>query len=370
MILSSLVAPATTWSSSLWSSSTVPATAAFPDKGAYEIGVKFYSVVPGVITAIRFYKGAGNNGTHIAHLWNAQGALVSKATFTNETATGWQQVSLPTPVPISAGQLYIASYWDPDGHYALDRPYFNTEYRSPPLYAPASGAYGPNAVFHSKSSGFPTQTYDSSNYWVDVVFTPETASTPALTGASPPTIRLSPANVSFGDVTVGNTSILPLVVTNTGSSSVTVSQASLGGASEFSLSGPALPLTLAAGQNTSFSVKFAPTAGGGVNGYVSVMSNATDSHDAVSLSATGVAGAQSVTLNWVASSSSSIVGYNVFRGALSGGPYAQLNSSLVTATTYTDSTVGAGQTYYYVTTAESAGGSQSADSNQAFAVIP
>lgn len=77
----------------------------------------------------------------------------------------------------------------------------------------------------------------------------------------------------------------------------------------------------------------------------------------------------SVTLNWTASTST-VAGYNVYRGTISGGPYTILNSSLVIGTTYTDSTVVAGQTYYYVTTAADASNNQSAYSNEAQAVVP
>ena len=78
----------------------------------------------------------------------------------------------------------------------------------------------------------------------------------------------------------------------------------------------------------------------------------------------------SVSLTWTASTSANIVGYNVYRSATSGGPYTQLNSGLVTKTSYTDSGVVAGQTYYYVTTAVDTSNDQSAYSNQAQATVP
>ena len=78
----------------------------------------------------------------------------------------------------------------------------------------------------------------------------------------------------------------------------------------------------------------------------------------------------SVTLNWTASTSSNVTGYNVYRGTHSNGPYTKLNSALVAGTTYTDLTVLAGQTYYYVTTAVDADSNESAYSNEAPAVIP
>ena len=65
-----------------------------------------------------------------------------------------------------------------------------------------------------------------------------------------------------------------------------------------------------------------------------------------------------------------VVGYNVYRGGTSGGPYNKINSALDGSTAYTDSGVLAGQTYYYVTTAVDSTGAESVYSNQVTAVIP
>jgi len=78
----------------------------------------------------------------------------------------------------------------------------------------------------------------------------------------------------------------------------------------------------------------------------------------------------SVSLTWTASTSANIAGYNVYRSTTSGGQYTQLNSGLVTTTSYTDGSVVAGQTYYYVTTAVDTSNEQSAYSNQAQATVP
>jgi fibronectin type 3 domain-containing protein len=78
----------------------------------------------------------------------------------------------------------------------------------------------------------------------------------------------------------------------------------------------------------------------------------------------------SVSLTWSPSSSSGVAGYNVYRSSTSGGSYTKINSSLVSGTNYTDSTVQSGQTYYYVTTAVNTSNAESAYSNQAVAVIP
>ena len=83
-----------------------------------------------------------------------------------------------------------------------------------------------------------------------------------------------------------------------------------------------------------------------------------------------VAVAHSVSLNWTASTSSNVTGYNVYRGIQTSGPYTKLTSSLVAGTAFTDLAVQAGQTYYYVATAVDNNSNESAYSGQAQAVVP
>jgi hypothetical protein len=137
-----------------------------------ELGVRFTSDVAGQLTALRFYKGPGNTGPHVGHLWSATGTLLGTVSFTTETATGWQEAAFPTPIPLSANTPYLASYFAPVGRYAVDDGYFTLPRVAAPLQAPASSASAGNGVYvYSATGGFPTQTYQASNYWVDVVVT-------------------------------------------------------------------------------------------------------------------------------------------------------------------------------------------------------
>ena len=77
-----------------------------------------------------------------------------------------------------------------------------------------------------------------------------------------------------------------------------------------------------------------------------------------------------VSLNWVASSSPNVIGYNIYRGASSTGPFSKINSSLIGGTSYSDGSVQAGQTYYYVATAVNSSGQESSYSTSITAVIP
>jgi hypothetical protein len=135
-----------------------------------ELGVKFQSQVAGQVTGVRFYKGTGNTGTHVGRLWSSTGQLLAQATFTNESATGWQQVTFPTPVSIQANTTYVVSYHAPAGRYAYDEGFFAAAVTKGPLRAPSTTEAAGNGVYrYGAGGGFPSSTYRSANYWVDVV---------------------------------------------------------------------------------------------------------------------------------------------------------------------------------------------------------
>src|SRR5262249_52219705 len=178
---------------SLWPNSAIPAIASVNDSSAIELGVRFFATASGTITGLRFYKGAGNTGTHLGNLWDSVGNLLATATFTNETASGWQQVNFSSPVAITANTLYVASYYAPSGHYSATSSYFaGTGVDSDPLHAPADGARGGNGL-HPYGRRSPASSYSSTNYWVDVLFNQNTSD------STPPTITaVTPANSAMG----------------------------------------------------------------------------------------------------------------------------------------------------------------------------
>jgi hypothetical protein len=176
----------------VWTPAAAPtASDAGPDSSV-ELGVLFKSDVNGMVNGIRFYKSASNTGTHVGTLWSSTGTLLGTATFTNETASGWQQVSFGTPVAITANTVYVASYHTTVGHYADDQNYFTTVgVDSPPLHALANGVSGSNGVFtYGTNSVFPTTGFNASNYWVDVVFTPSATLTSIAVTPAHPTIQV------------------------------------------------------------------------------------------------------------------------------------------------------------------------------------
>jgi hypothetical protein len=180
------------------------------------------------------------------------------------------------------------------------------------------------------------------------------------------------ASLSFGNVNVGTTDTLSTTIKNTGNSNANISKISVSGTG-FSLSGSSSSATLDPGQSLTLSVSFDPKAAASDTGTMTIASNATVSQLGVPLSGTGVnkptSSQHSVALKWDASSSS-VVGYYIYRSSKPSGPYARLNSSTTGGTSYSDSTVADGQVYYYVVTAVNSSNIESTDSNQVSATIP
>jgi len=188
------------------------------------------------------------------------------------------------------------------------------------------------------------------------------------TGASPGSLSLSPPNVNFGNVVVGAAQNQSGTLTASGSG-VTVSSVTSSNP-EFTVTGLSLPVTLNAGQSAPFTLTFTPQSSGAASGTIIFSSNASNPTVAASVAGTGTPAPQhSVSLSWAASTST-VAGYNVYRGTQTGGPYALINGSPDASTTYTDTSVQAGQTYYYVVTAVDSSGTESVYSNQAQALIP
>jgi hypothetical protein len=183
-------------------------------------------------------------------------------------------------------------------------------------------------------------------------------------------ISASVASWNFGNVNVGSSGSGSVLLTNTGNSSVTISGLAFSGAG-VSASGVANGTILNSGQTATLTMKFAPLAAGSVTGSVSVTSNATVSPTKIAVSGTGVASAgHSVKLGWAASTTSGVIGYNVYRSTVSGGPYTKLNSAPISALQYTDTSVQAGLEYFYVLTSVESSGLEGSYSSQIAASIP
>jgi Abnormal spindle-like microcephaly-assoc'd, ASPM-SPD-2-Hydin len=186
---------------------------------------------------------------------------------------------------------------------------------------------------------------------------------------------VTPTVLSFGKVGLKATSTQNVTLQNTGDVSLTLQGVTVSGAG-FGYSDLSPGYSLGPNQTVTFQVWFAPKVAGAATGTLTLLSANLSSPGTLDLSGDGVSGSTpppasnppSVVLHWNASSTQ-VVGYKVYRSGTSGGSY-NLMSGAVDALTYTDTTVSAGSTYYYVVTAVDSAGIESVFSNQVSAVIP
>jgi hypothetical protein len=180
----------------------------------------------------------------------------------------------------------------------------------------------------------------------------------------------APSALNFGSVNLGNTSIKTFDISNSGSSKVDIWNLVLSGRTII-IAGISSGLVLSPGQTVSASATFSAVSTGNSAGSLTVVSDAANSPSVISWTATTPSASYWVTLSWTVSSSSDVVGYKVYRGNRSGGPYSLITSVPIANTTYVDSSLlTAGTVYYYVVTSVASGGMESGYSAEVSAVIP
>jgi Domain of unknown function (DUF4082)/Abnormal spindle-like microcephaly-assoc'd, ASPM-SPD-2-Hydin len=238
----------------------------------YELGAKFTSSVAGHITAIRFWKSSRESGTHVGHMWSVSGQLLASVTFMNETSSGWQQQSLTSPLAAKANTIYIVTVNTGNAFFVDTHNAFTTRIVNHDL----SSVVGGNGVY-GPPGRFPTNTWQASNYFRDIVFSPSTSA--GLTA--------NPASLNLGNVNVSSSGSQTLTLTNSAGTPVTISQVSAAGTG-FSVSGITAPLSLAPGNQASLKVTFAPTIMGISSGSVNVASNASNPNLTVALTGVGL----------------------------------------------------------------------------------
>lgn len=150
---------------SLFPPDTVPAVAVVADGSPVVLGTAFRSSMDGVLRGLKFYQGPGNTGTHTGQVFKADGSVLASATFTAAAGTGWQSVRFTTPVPIRAGEQYVAAYTSPSGTYSVTPGQFAAAYESGPLTVDPSGGR------FTYTGGYPGST-SAASYLVDVLFEP------------------------------------------------------------------------------------------------------------------------------------------------------------------------------------------------------
>jgi hypothetical protein len=153
---------------SIWSASTTPGPVA-NDGNAVELGVKFRADTSGFITGLRFYKYAQNTGTHVGNLWTTSGTLLGTLTFGGESASGWQVASFASPIAITAGTTYVASYHTNTGFYAAAASGLTASVDNVPLHALSDSASGGNGIYYMVLRI--SESEFNASFSVDVVFT-------------------------------------------------------------------------------------------------------------------------------------------------------------------------------------------------------
>lgn len=169
--------PASAASESLFGS-TVPTVKSADDPNSVTVGTTVTTRTTGAVTGLRFYKGAGNAGTHVGTVFSANGSVTAQATFTNESSTGWQTVTLSNPVRVTSGTTLVAAVTMPRGHYAAAN-----DYAWPRSSSSLTGKAG--VYKYGSGTRFPTDQYRSSNYFIDVQFSPANVVTPTPTPSAP-----------------------------------------------------------------------------------------------------------------------------------------------------------------------------------------
>jgi HYDIN/CFA65/VesB-like, Ig-like domain len=186
---------------------------------------------------------------------------------------------------------------------------------------------------------------------------------------APGRLNTSVSSLNFGSVTIDHSVSLPLTLLISGNSDVAISTVSISGPG-FNVSGLPAGSVLAPGQTNVMDVTFAPAASGNVTGSITISSNAANPPAVISLSGSGAQPIlHSVSLALVPGGSN-IVGYNLYRGTVSGGPYEKLTPSLNANASFTDTNVQAGQTYYYVATSVDSSNTESPYSNEVSVTVP
>jgi hypothetical protein len=291
------------------------------DSGAVNLGLRFQAGVGGYVTGVRFYKESDNTGSHIGSLWSSTGTLLASGTFSGETASGWQQLNFSNPVQITANTTYVVSYHTNRGHYAATTSGLSSAVTNGPLTALAGGG----VYSYTSGNSFPTSTFSSSNYWVDVVYSQSAGSTaPTVTTVTPnagttgvavsvaPTATFSqavvPSTVTFTLKDAGGTAVAGTVSFNAGNTAATFTPgASLASSTTYTAS-------VSGAQNTSGTAMTAPftwsfTTSGTAGCPCSIWQNGTPT-GAVDADDDG---AVNLGLQFQASSSGKVVGIRFYK---------------------------------------------------------
>ena len=234
-----------------------PSVVSDPETSPVELGMSFSSSAAGSVTAIKFYKGTLNTGTHTGSLWSSTGQRLATVTFANESASGWQTAQLATPVALTVGQTYVVSYFAPAGHYSTTPNYHSTTRTAGPLTA---GTTSNGRYLYAAGGGFPTSTWQAASYFVDVVFSTSTTTPPAAVTVSSTSPASAATNVSVSGAVSATLSAAP--ASGTPTLALSSAAGTVAGTSAYNATTRVVTFTPAAALAASTSYSAAVTLGG------------------------------------------------------------------------------------------------------------
>ena len=200
----------------IWKTTDVPKATAAADTAAVELGLQFSSSQNGWIKAVRYFKTDAAAGSVNGTLWSSAGQVLARAGFDSQSGSGWKTAIFTTPVAVTAGRTYVASYTAPKGRYAADQQTLGAGQRR------TSGALTGLAGVFNYSLGYPASTWNNTNYYADVIFSTSTAaSTPTTTSrptaitttARPTTSSSAPRPTTSGPTITSPSSTRPTTTT-------------------------------------------------------------------------------------------------------------------------------------------------------------
>lgn len=240
------------------------------------LGVKFRANTAGTISAIRFYKATSDNQLCSVQLYTLGGSLLASATQTGTPTPGWTEVAFSSPISISANTTYVAAFHSPSGGYTGTDNGFATAIVNGPLTGIAnSDPNGPNGVYlYTNSPALPTQTYNATNYWVDVKFNPTTGPD----NIPPTVVTASPADGATGiNITsfvsaIFSEDIIPATITSTNFEVKDASNTVVAGTLNYNT--VSRSATFIPNSELSYSTVYTATVKGGISGIKDLAGNA------------------------------------------------------------------------------------------------
>jgi len=294
---------------------------------------------------------SGNSNTAVT--WSATGGTITSGLYTAPSAAGTYTVkatsvadstkSASATVTVSAAPV-VAVTISPVSASMLSS---GTQQFTATVTGSSNTAVNWSATAGSvSSSGMYTAPATAGSYTVKATSAADsTKSASATVTVSAPVVAVS---LSPGSASLSTSATQQFTATVTGSSNTAVIWSATGG-------------TITTG-----GLYTAPSTAGT---FTVKATSAADSTKSASATVTvSVPVQHSATLTW--SPGSAVVGYNVYRGAVSGGPYSMINTSLNAPADYADFNVQAGQTYFYVVTSVDGSGVESLFSSEVKALIP